>query len=581
MKKVNYVILLVILLISSCSNEECSKSYTSEFDGNEKDLAHFYGIAYPEVLNTTRGIAERIKLWYPGSIIKIKFLNDPYNMADQIKIYASEWEKYAGIHFEFVETGDAHVRIGFDWNDERYITWSYVGTDCKMVTDQNEATMSFAYWDSSNERDMQGDILRAFGQVLGLELEHRHLDFDPGWTNRIASYWEGEIQDIPWESLQKYVFSPLVERESIQSSYYDEESIMIWPFSTRYAKNTGRSFNYQLSQKDKEFIAKLYPQNIGEAIMTATTLTRGYYEVELNFVGEYFMNWGNGETQYESMGNDESLHKQAVFSSYYDNDINIFKLFGDAHAVSKLKLNRYGLLSALDISKMSNLEELYISESKLTKLDITQNTNLRNLACINNLLTELDFNGYPYLEEVDCIENQLKTLNFTNCDNLRKIYCYYNQLEYLDLSGCKNLASIICYGNKLDSINTLANPALVEIECQNNNINFLDISNNPNLLELQCYNNNIKELDLRNNPELGILECSSNQIQSLDLSHNSLIYSISCKDNPLVLNSESLLELAQSLPDRNGQSQGRIQVGRENITYPFRDACWAKNWIVW
>lgn len=251
-----------LLITGGCSDQDVLKTNKVPFTVEQGDISplRFYGMAYPRSKLTVRGVAQRTNLWYPCSSIKVKFLNDPYGMAEKVKNYAAEWENYAGIHFDFIEKGNAHVRIGFDWNDERHITWSYVGTDCKMVTDQNEATMSFAYWDSSTEEEIKGDVLRAFGLVLGLELEHRHLDFEPGWTSRIASYWENEIEDVTWDNLRQYVFDPLASNEVMQSAEYDENSIMVWPFSSRYAKNTARTFNYDLSDKDKSFIASIYPK---------------------------------------------------------------------------------------------------------------------------------------------------------------------------------------------------------------------------------------------------------------------------------------------------------------------------------
>lgn len=222
---------------------------------------HFFGEKRLSAQIATKGVAQRRNLWYPGTTIRVKFLNDPDNRSQEVITWAKEWEQYAGITFQFVTEGNADVRIGFDWNDERYITWSYIGTDCKQNTDQNDATMSFAFFDEfSTQRDRRADVLRAFGSVLGLELEHRHLSFNPGWTTRIASFWEGEVEDIPWASLKQYVFDPLDAAGVIQTATYDPNSIMIWPFLSRFASNTSRDFNYELSDMDKAFIKELYPK---------------------------------------------------------------------------------------------------------------------------------------------------------------------------------------------------------------------------------------------------------------------------------------------------------------------------------
>ncbi len=46
---------------------------------------------------------------------------------------------------------------------------------------QDEATVHFAQWRRASDEAKRTDVLRAFGQVLGLELEFRHPNFNPQW----------------------------------------------------------------------------------------------------------------------------------------------------------------------------------------------------------------------------------------------------------------------------------------------------------------------------------------------------------------------------------------------------------------
>ncbi|GEM_PF-1279701 len=258
-KNLLFPLLGIFIFLLACSQQE-EVPDDSPVNKTESSANHFYGVKYAGGEIATKGVAQRPNLWYPGTAITVKFLEGSEEYRQKVMDYASQWEEYAGITFQFVTDGNANVRIGFDWNENRWVTWSYIGTDCKILTDQGDATMSFADWDYKTEEEKKGDVLRAFGQVLGLELEHRHLDFDANWTSRIASYWEGEIEDVPWDILRAYVFDPLLASNVIMTEEYDENSIMVWPFTSRYAGNTSRTFNYQLSDMDKQFIAQLYPK---------------------------------------------------------------------------------------------------------------------------------------------------------------------------------------------------------------------------------------------------------------------------------------------------------------------------------
>ncbi|MDR2921339.1 MAG: hypothetical protein LBV72_18495 [Tannerella sp.] len=341
MNKLNLFISLLFILCACNQQEEIVNSSFSKAESAD----HFYGVKRAGVAAgdgvQLRGIAQRRNLWHTGTTIKVRFLNGTEDHKQKVMTHAAEWEKYADIHFQFVTEGKADVRIGFDWNDNRWITWSYIGTDCKIVTDQSQPTLSFADWGSKPEEEIQGDALRAFGQVLGLELEHRHLSFDPGWTNRIAEYWEIEIEDVPWADLKEYVFDPLSASDVVMTQEYDEQSIMVWPFHRRYADNTARYANYELSETDKQFIGQLYPKGGEENLLIQFTHIydkdmRGsdflMYFPDLH--SDVVVDWGDGIR--------ETISSPVEFARYYD-DFGEYtvKIYGAADAIPNFSSTLY------------------------------------------------------------------------------------------------------------------------------------------------------------------------------------------------------------------------------------------------
>ena len=135
----------MLFAASACTKDDTA---VAEPETAAAEGMRFWGVKYPEAV---RGAAQHDRLWHNGTTIKVKFLNGDPALQAKVEKYAKEWETYANITFKFVESGDAHVRVGFDWNDNRFVTWSYTGTDCKYVLDQNEATLSFAYLDYLTE----------------------------------------------------------------------------------------------------------------------------------------------------------------------------------------------------------------------------------------------------------------------------------------------------------------------------------------------------------------------------------------------------------------------------------------------
>ena len=207
---------VVLLLFAGCSKDETTSS--GQADQTEAFVPHFYGAA---MLNTpapaTRGVANAMKVWskpMAANNLTVKFLNGSAGYQEYVKEVAKEWEKAAGVRFHFVGSDKpATVRIGFDYVPGMMSSWSLTGTDHMQVYgQQSEATMHFAQWRRAGDAQKRSDVLRAFGQVLGLELEFRHPMFHPAWiTNAdgsvnetaIREYWENELANyIAWDELK-------------------------------------------------------------------------------------------------------------------------------------------------------------------------------------------------------------------------------------------------------------------------------------------------------------------------------------------------------------------------------------------
>lgn len=459
------VIMGVLLLLASCQNDDDYQMATTA-QPESAGTSHFYGVKSVEGQVELRGVAQRDKLWNPGTVITVKLLSDPYGMADKIKTYAAEWEQYADIKFEFVTSGNANVRIGFDWNDNRWVTWSYTGTDCKFIRNQNEATVNFALWDAANEATKRADVLRAFGQVLGLELEHRHLSFDAGWTSRIAEYWENEIEDIPWDELKEYVFDPIETRNLVQTNEYDENSIMIWPFSRKYANNTARECNYELSAMDIAFIGQLYPRE-QEQDQLALTLRYNADPGWSKFVILKFYQWGSYRIEYPD-GTSVACEGDSL-CIYEGNDTeNIYapiKVYGDPENIKKI----------IEPSEWSFYFEI---------LDMSACTNLIEFRGALGIAETYDFSIHPKLEYL-YVKTPLKNINVERLANLKSLACYI-------------------FGSSEDSF-TISNPVLENLVFRQEGLAGLDISNLPNLKNLDVtgsiwnYNNKMEELDVSAN----------------------------------------------------------------------------------
>ena len=292
MKKTLFFLACIIGLLTSCNQDDDQlRGSTQTNEGIQ--TVRMYGVKRPDPL-TTRGVVDENKLWNANNGIAIKFLNEPSDpaMLSKIQNIAREWEKYAGITFNFVESSaKADVRIAFDWNGNDYLTWSYTGTDARFVRKQTEPTAVFGGLENLYEEEFKADVLRVFGQILGLEYEQRHQDWTFWWDEaRVEAYWKKAFEglDFNWEEVRDYVYTPLDGNNAIypkQTPKLDELSIMVWPLYSR-TQTTKVLANFELSEQDKSFIGELYPK--GAANTDPTVIIRGRANVLAQYASEGF-----------------------------------------------------------------------------------------------------------------------------------------------------------------------------------------------------------------------------------------------------------------------------------------------------
>lgn len=250
MKNVLFMMTFLATLLSACQNE------TSEFDQIAQQKPEKLWMIKTVPKAETKAIAPTNKLWWAGQTIKIKFLNGDAKIQAKVKQYAALWLKYANLRFEYVNANDyADVKIGFDTYDN-YIAWSTIGIDCKSI-DQDKPSLNFVWLqDETDESIIKGEVLRAFGLVLGLSFEHQN----PNSTLQIKP-----TADIAAEYNLTAEQSNQI-RQQYSTAYtnfseYDKSSIMVLDIPRTLLVNP-REYtpaNKELSEKDINFIDKLYP----------------------------------------------------------------------------------------------------------------------------------------------------------------------------------------------------------------------------------------------------------------------------------------------------------------------------------
>ena len=212
-------------------------------------------------------------------------------------------------------------------------------------------------------------------------------------------------------------------------------------------------------------------------------------------------------------------------------------------------------LNALDLSKSSELTELYCRNSKLTALDLSANKKLQKIVAASNKLTTLDVRNLPELTYLDLQANfdlkaidvsknpkleflnvaqtGLTSLNVKNNRKLVDLKAYCNQLTALDVSSNYLLKELACFENQLTALDLSYNGALESLSVSDNPITELNLHPLSNLKTLYCQKMQLKKLDVDRCPKLQLLHCYDNQIETLDLRSNKKLQALKCQNNRL------------------------------------------------
>jgi hypothetical protein len=199
-------------------------------------------------------------LWIPGSRLRVRFLDSPSALHQQVLRLARIWSAYANIHFELSDDADAEVRVSFTQPG----SWAYQSIMCLNV-EHKEPTVNLGWLrvDSSLD-EAEAVVLHEFGHVLGLLHEHSHPDPAFVW-NKEAVYriFAGPPHFQTKESIDHSFFTTWQHDQFPFTKPYDVRSIMQYGFPREcFADGTEAlptERNMAISAGDREFVSRLYP----------------------------------------------------------------------------------------------------------------------------------------------------------------------------------------------------------------------------------------------------------------------------------------------------------------------------------
>jgi len=226
----------------------------------------------------------------------------------------------------------------------------------------------------------------------------------------------------------------------------------------------------------------------------------------------------------------------------WDKIVRYRNYYGSGYFIEELYLSNMNITGPLDVSGLTHLVSLKISNNEITSLTLPYRTHeyyyLGYLDCNNNELTELP--KLPdKLDHLECSSNKLTELPKLP-DNLRYLGCSNNALKVLP-SLPSGLVWLYCSNTQIEKLPNLPE-TLTQLYCSKNNIAYLPTLPDS-LYELDVTSNALTRLPTLP-PLISYLRCGNNKLTEIPNLRNDYMLALYCNDNQL--------EKLPKLPDKMG-----------------------------
>ncbi len=195
--------------------------------------------------------------------------------------------------------------------------------------------------------------------------------------------------------------------------------------------------------------------------------------------------------------------------------------------LTHLLLKNQFVTDATPIQNLTKLKVLHLGANELSAIDVSKMSELDSLFLFGNMnITSLDLSKNKKLREVFLQSMGIKNLDLSQCTNLTKAYINNaGVLETLNIGALAKLERLDAVKQNLTSIVAKDLPSLKELHLNSNKINSITLKNLPELNRLNVYANNLKTIDLSELPKL----------MFLFVHENSSLDSVDCQHNPILL----------------------------------------------
>ncbi len=229
----------------------------------------------PDEIRGCAPLDNNYHFWDVGKVLYVKFLNGSPQIHSRIMTIAKQWEQYGNLTFQFVDSGQAQIRVGL--HAEGYVS-SMLGTMANIVP-EDEANVLIDTSFFTSVSSMEAIVLHLFGHVLGFQHEIKVPLTGRSWNRKnIDKYFDS----FGWtqEEIQKKVIDVYSFSYS-NGLAADPFSVMNVPLPGGWTKEESTVWKKHLSDGDKLLMQLVYPDSTDKHKEPASMIVTGFEGIRI------------------------------------------------------------------------------------------------------------------------------------------------------------------------------------------------------------------------------------------------------------------------------------------------------------